>query len=336
MTRAPSASRLGVLFACGVVLLVAVMALSLMIGAFTIAPSEVLRWIRDAWAGGADDATSRVLWSIRLPRILAGALAGAGLGAVGAALQGVYRTPLADPHLLGVSSAAGLGVAIGAMSTPPGHLPLVPFLAGAVGAVAFGVISSRLRSSMGSDRLVLAGVAFGFAILAWTGLFVSIVDNERVPTLGFFIFGSLAGVTWKSLIPALVLLIPASIVLWVYGSGIDLLSLGDRDARSLGFDTRRLIPIVVAAAAIATAAAVGLAGVVGFVGLIVPFFLRRFVGPGHRVLIPASAIGGAVTLVAADTIARSVAAPSEVPLGLITATLGGPLLVWLLVRRSAA
>jgi iron complex transport system permease protein len=276
------------------------------------------------------------LTSIRLPRVLAAALTGAALGGVGAILQGVYRTPLADPNLLGYSSAAGIGAAVGFALTPVGRLPILPIVLAAGSAAVFGVGTSALRARTGRDRFLLAGVAFGFALLAWTGVFVLIVDSARVPTLVFFVFGTLSGTTWRLLLVAAVAIAVAFAVLWRYGPGLDLLSLGDREATHLGFNTKHLVPVVVTAAGVAIGASVVLGGVIGFVGLLVPFLLRPLVGPTHRTLVPAAALGGAIAVVVADTLARTVAAPTEIPLGLITAAFGGPLLAWmLLVRRPA-
>lgn len=332
MMDTSSPTRLTLEFAGGLVLLALTMFGALMFGAFSIGVGDILAWMFGSDA--ADPAAQRVLASIRLPRVLAAAIFGAALGSVGVVLQGAYRSPLADAHLLGYSSAAGAGAAIGFAITPVAAYPVVPVAFAVVVAATFGVATAALRARAGSERLILAGVAFGFAMLAWTGLFVLIVDSPRVPTFMFFVFGSLSGATWKGLVVATVVLVPSVLALWRNGPGLDLLVLGDREARTLGFDTRRLIPTVVAVVGIVVGASVVLGGVVGFVGLLVPFLLRPFVGPRHRILIPAAAIGGAVTVVVADTLARTVAAPSEIPLGLITAAVGGPFLGWLLLRRT--
>ncbi len=332
MTDTSSQARLTVWFGGGLVLLALVMFGALLFGAFTISAGDVVAWM----FGGdtADTAAQRVLTSIRLPRVLAAAVFGSALGSVGVVLQGTYRSPLADAHLLGYSSAAGAGAAIGFAVTPVAAFPVVPVAFAVVAGAAFGISTAALRTRAGSERLILAGVAFGFALLAWTGLFVLIVDSPRVPTFMFFVFGSLSGATWKGLTVATVVLVPAMFALWRYGPGLDLLVLGDREARTLGFDTRRLIPTVVALVGVVVGASVVLGGVVGFVGLVVPFLLRPIVGPRHRILIPAAAIGGAIAVVMADTLARTVAAPSEIPLGLITAAVGGPFLGWLLLRGT--
>lgn len=319
----------------GLAALIALMSVSLMLGAYVINPAEVVDWATSWMTSASNPAVDRVLSSIRLPRVLGAATLGATLGLAGAVLQGTYRTPLADAHLLGYSSAAGLGAAIGFALTPVGTFPIAPVLLAAAAGAAYGALASVFRSRTGSDRFILAGVAFGFALLAWTGLFVLIVDSPRVPTLLFFVFGTLAGTTWKILAAATIVLVPCVVVLWKYGPGIDLLVLGDREATHVGLNATRVVPTVVAVVGVAVGASVALGGVVGFVGLLVPFLLRPFVGSTLRVLLPATAVGGGIVVVIADTLARTVAAPSEVPLGLITAAAGGPFLAWLLVRRRA-
>lgn len=331
MTDTSSPIRLALWFGGGLILLSSAMLGALMFGAFSISLGDVVAWMFGS--DTIDSAAQRVLTSIRLPRVLAAAIFGAALGSVGVVLQGAYRSPLADAHLLGYSSAAGAGAAFGFAITPVAAFPVVPVVFAAVAGAAFGVATAALRARAGSERLILAGVAFGFAMLAWTGLFVLIVDSPRVPTFMFFVFGSLSAATWKGLAVATVVLVPSMYALWRYGPGLDLLVLGDSEARALGFDTRRLIPMVVAIVGIVVGASVVLGGVVGFIGLLVPFLLRPLVGPRHRILIPASAICGALAVVIADTLARTVAAPSEIPIGLITAAVGGPFLGWLLLRR---
>ena len=319
----------------GVVLALSI-AVSLTLGAFTIAPSDVAAWALPGWSDAQNPAIDRILSSIRLPRVLGAAALGAALAAGAAVLQGVYRTPLADGHLLGFSSAAGVGAAAGFGLSPTGAVPLLPVLFAAAAGAAYGAFASVLRSRVSGDRFILAGVAFGFAFLAWTGLFVLVVDSPRIPTLIFFVFGTLVGTTWKVLVTTSIVLYAGVAILWIVGPSIDLLVLGDRQARHVGLDTRRLVPVVIGTVGIVIGASVVLGGVVGFVGLVVPFLLRPLIGPALRILIPGSMLGGALAVVVADTVARTVAAPAEIPLGLITAAVGGPFLAWLLLRRSPA
>jgi iron complex transport system permease protein len=168
---------------------------------------------------------------------------------------------------------------------------------------------------------------------AWTGLFILTVDSSSVPTLSFFIFGSMAGVTW----PMVVMVVPVALVgigfLWWVGPGLDVLSLGEQESIHLGFDARTQVPAALVAIGLVTGASVAIAGVIGFVGLIVPLIIRPMVGSTHRLSIPASAVAGAILLVLLDTAARTLAAPIEIPIGLLTGAIGGPVLV-LLVRRE--
>ena len=332
--RSPAHNR--VWFGLGIVALIGVMTGSLMLGAFAISPSEIVGWISRSTSNTPGEVTDRVLSSIRLPRVLGAALLGATLASVGAVLQGTFRTPLADAHLLGYSSAAGVGAAIGFAITPVGGFPFIPMFFAALTGAVFGVGSAALRARTGPDRFILAGVAFGFALLAWTGMFVLNIDSPRVPTLLFFVFGTLSGTTWRILSVTTTVLLPALVMLWRYGPGLDLMSLGDREATNLGFNTARLVPVIVGIVGVAVGASVVLGGVVGFVGLLVPFVLRPLIGPAHRTLIPGSVIAGAIAVVVIDTLARTLAAPAEIPLGLLTAAVGGPLLAWMLLRRSTA
>ena len=332
--RSPARNR--VWFGLGIVVLIGVMTVSLMLGAFAISPSEIVGWISRSTSNTPGEVTDRVLFSIRLPRVLGAALLGATLASVGAVLQGTFRTPLADAHLLGYSSAAGVGAAIGFAITPFGGFPFVPVFFAALTGAVFGIGSAALRARTGPDRFILAGVAFGFALLAWTGMFVLIVDSPRVPTLLFFVFGTLSGTTWKVLFVTSIVLLPVLAMLWRYGPGLDLMSLGDREATHLGFNTASLVPLIVGLVGVAVGASVVLGGVVGFVGLLVPFVLRPLIGPAHRTLIPGSLIAGAIAVVVIDTLARTLAAPAEIPLGLLTAAVGGPFLAWMLLRRSTA
>ena len=334
MTDGHPPANTGVWLGLGSLALIGAMALSLMLGAFVISPAEIVDWISRSASDAPGGVNDRVLSSIRLPRVIGAALLGAALASVGAVLQGTYRTTLADAHLLGYSSAAGAGAAVGFAITPVGAFPFVPVFLAALAGVMFGVGSAALRARTGPDRFILAGVAFGFAFLAWTGLFVLIVDSPRVPTLLFFVFGTLSGTTWKTLAVTTIVLLPALMMLWRYGHGLDLMSLGDREATHLGFNTATLVPVIVGLVGVAVGAAVVLGGVVGFVGLLVPFVLRPLIGAGHRTLIPGSAIAGAIAVVVFDTLARTVAAPAEIPLGLLTAAVGGPLLAWMLLRRA--
>lgn len=280
--------------------------------------------------------TDNVLWAIRLPRVLTGVVAGAALGVAGVGLQGAFRNPIADPHLLGVAPAAGLGAVAGIALTPAGGSPLLMFAGAVAGALSLALLMRVVAANtVDAGRLVLVGLALGLAVLAVLGAVVLAWDSPRVPTFNFWVFGGLSGATWSKLgIGFLVAAAGIGGVVWL-GRALDVLALGESEARHLGVPVARVRFAVLVAVGLAVGAAVGLSGVVGFVGLVVPLVLRSFVGPAHRSLAGLSALGGAMTLALIDVAARSLAAPIEIPVGLLTAAVGAPVLVWFLLRRSA-
>jgi iron complex transport system permease protein len=329
----PAWYRVGRWYAIFCVALIVAVLVGLVVGEVSIPPAEAWRAFLGRFGLGEGSDVEAVFWSIRMPRIVAGVLVGAALGAAGAALQGVYRNPMADPYLLGISSAAGLGVVVGIALTPAGGVPVLTMAVAAAAGAAFTLFTRRVsRVTVDPARFILVGVALGIALLAWTVMFVFIWDSPRLPTFAYFVFGSLGAITWKAVWGALPFLLGGLALVAIFTRELDLLALGDREARHLGVSVRRVVAAVLAGAGIAVGASVGLAGVIGFVGLLAPFVVRRWVGPSHRNLLPASALVGATAVVAADVLARLVAGPVEVPIGIVTAAFGGPILVWMLVR----
>lgn len=320
----------------GLLLLVATLG-GLLFGAVSVTPADVwhMLGVKTGILDLPENLTDSVLWAIRLPRVLAGALVGAGLGVAGVGLQGTFRNPLADPHLVGIAPAAGLGALAGIAIAPAGGNNLLMMLGAVVGAVMVGLLMKRLAANtLDQGQLILIGLALGLALLALLGAVVLAWDSPRVPTFNFWIFGGLTGTTWGRLGAAVPFVLAGSFaVLWL-GRSLDLLALGERDASHLGVDVASLTTASLVAAGSAIGGAVGLAGVIGFVGLVVPLVLRRVVGPGHRHLAGVSAFGGAIAVVLLDTAARTVAAPIEIPVGLLTAICGAPVLVWVMLRRT--
>jgi iron complex transport system permease protein len=321
-------------FALASMLLLIAMGVSLTLGAVTISLDEVLAWMTGRLPDGS--LSGRVLSGVRLPRTLAAVTVGAALAAAGTAVQGIQRTPVVDAHLMGISGASGLGVAIGYAFAPAGASAQTAVILGAAAGIVYGLMSRRFAgASSGSIVAVLVGIAAGLTLMAWTGLFVLLVDSAQVPTLSFFIFGSLAGVTWPLLAATIPLVIVSIAVLWWLGPGLDILTLGEQASMHLGFNARRNIPLAFTAIGLGIGASVALGGVIGFVGLIVPLAIGPMLGNTHRLTVPATAIGGAITLLLFDTMARTIAAPIEIPIGLLTAAVGGPVLVWLVRRETA-
>ena len=314
-------------------LLVAIGA-SLSLGAVNISISEVLSWATGQLPDGS--LPGRVLSGVRLPRTLAAVAVGAALAATGTVLQGIQRTPVVDAHLMGISGSAGLGIAIGYAIAPSSASPQTAVLLGVVAAIGYGLLSRRFTAANGGSIVgVLVGIGAGLALMAWTGLFVLLIDSADVPTLSFFIFGSLSGVNWPLVAIGVPLVVISLALLWWMGPGLDLLTLGERASMHLGFDVHRRVPLALGAIGVGVGASVALGGVIAFVGLIVPLAIRPMLGSVNRLMIPASAIGGAIAVLAFDIVARTLAAPVEIPIGLLTAAVGGPVLVWLVRRETA-
>jgi iron complex transport system permease protein len=237
---------------------------------------------------------------------------------------------------MGISGAAGLGVAIGYAIAPTGAASQTAVVLGVATGAGYALLSRRFTAANGGSAIsVLVGIGAGLALMAWTGLFVLLVGGADVPTLSFFIFGSLSGASWVLVAVAVPLIVVSITSLWWMGPGLDLLTLGERSSMQLGFDVRRRLPLALAAIGIGVGASVALGGVIGFVGLIVPLTIRPLLGSVNRLMIPASAIGGAIAVIAFDILARTLAAPTEIPIGLLTASVGGPVLVWLIRKETA-
>ena len=313
--------------------------ISASMGSVEIPPSEVLGMLARRLGSGLGAEPSAqaeaVLSGIRLPRIALGTIGGACLGVAGAGLQGVLRNPLADPQLLAVGPGASLG-AVAFMLALGATAPAA--LAGAtVGAVVVTRILRRFTSSVEGavDRLVLAGVALGLVLSAWVGFLVFAADRAAVPPVDFWLLGSVAGATWRTAVNVALVGVFGFVLIAGAARSLDVLALGESEARHVGVDVDLVVQVVLLGCALTVGAAVGAAGVVGFVGLVVPHVMRRWLGPSHRPLLAASALGGALLVTVSDLAARTVAAPIEIPVGLITTAVGGPFFLWLLMRTRS-
>ena len=285
-----------------------------------------------------------IVWNLRLPRVIFGAVVGATLAAAGAAMQGLFRNPLADPYLTGTASGAAFGATVaifasgtqalafasGMFSGTSSLVPLCAFL-GAFGAVMLTLwLSSMGRKSNAS--LVLSGVIVGAMLTAIT-TYIQMYDADRMRAVFSWTLGNLALAGWSEVLTVLPYALLGMTALWMFSRSLDALQLGEDTASTLGVRVDRLKLFVVIAASLATAAAVSYAGIIGFVGLIAPHVMRRLGGPAHRALIPASALAGAALLVLADLGARVLIRPQELPVGIVTTMLGGPFFLWLLRRK---
>lgn len=278
-----------------------------------------------------------VFLSIRLPRVLLGIVVGAGLAMSGAVLQGLFRNPLADPGLVGVSSGAALGAALAIVLGAAAFLGAAGIAVFAFGAglattlVVYRIATRGRRTSV--TTMLLAGIAVNALCGAGVGALVLFADDGQLRDLTFWTLGSLGGATWATL-GVTTLLVGIALVAspWL-ARALDAMLLGESEARHLGIRTERVKRTSVVLAALAAAAATAAAGLIGFVGLVAPHIIRLVLGPGHRALLPGAALMGALLLVSADLAARLVLQPIEVPIGIVTASIGAPFFLWLLLRE---
>ncbi|MFB7271943.1 FecCD family ABC transporter permease [Streptomyces sp. NPDC056244] len=312
--------------------------LSAGIGAYGIPLGDVLSSVlhRTGLGGAALDRVGEsVLWNVRLPRVVLALLVGASLGCAGALTQGVFGNPLAEPGVIGISSGAAVGavasIALGLSFFGNWTVTVCAFVAG-LATVLLVYALSRSGGRTEVVTLILTGIAVNAFAGALIGLFIFFADNAQITQITFWQLGSLAQATWPKVLAVLPCAMVGLAVAPFYARKLDLLALGERPARHLGVDVERLRVVLVLVVALLTAAAVAVAGVITFVGLLVPHLLRMANGPGHRFLVPGSALGGALVLLAGDLAARTVAAPAELPLGVLTALFGSPFFFWLLRR----
>jgi iron complex transport system permease protein len=334
---------------------------SIFLGRYAISPREVAttllsgihQWACDFWNGwalGVSDASiltlspasphevhtlhHTVIFGIRLPRILAAVLVGAGISVAGTSFQGLFKNPLVSPELLGVASGAGFGAALGILlSGRPMVIQASAFLAG-ITAVTVTYAISRVYRSTVILVLVLSGIIVGALFSALISLIKYVADPyDTLPAIVFWLMGSLASVTGRELEMAAPPILAAGVVLFVIRWRINLLAMGDDEARALGVNTKRMSQLIIICATVITASAVCISGIIGWVGLVVPHIGRLLVGPDFRRLVPASALIGAIFLLAMDNLSRIVF-PTEIPLGILTAIIGAPVFAWLLGRRK--
>jgi iron complex transport system permease protein len=316
--------------------------LAVLVGPVRLAPGAVLAELAGRLPlvdteSGLSGQEAAILWQLRLPRVVLGGLVGAMLALAGAAYQGVFRNPLADPYLLGAAAGAGLGatlaIAYGADSStwPVGLLPLAAF-AGAVGGVAAAYALGRSGGARTATSLILAGVAVA-AFLTAIQTYVQQRESETLREVYGWILGRLTTTGWSEVALVVPYALASTLVILAHRRLLDVLAVGDDEAASLGAPAGRVRLVVVAAATLATAAAVAVSGLIGFVGIIVPHTVRLVAGSGHRLLLPLSLVGGASFLILADLAARTVTAPAELPIGVVTAFVGAPFFA--LVLRTA-
>ncbi|QDT25656.1 FecCD family ABC transporter permease [Gimesia panareensis] len=312
-------------------------------GAVQLSLSEIWQGLTGAAAGAQIET---ILWQIRLPRVVLAACVGAGLAVAGAAFQGVFRNPLADPFVIGASSGAALGATLALLClagsvtviTSTGQVPWLILAAfGGAMLIVGAVFVIAALSNLGRSAPLLTLILAGMALSSFTGALVSLImflNHEMLNTIFNWLLGSFSGRHWNEIAIAGPVILVSGGLLWMLSRPLDLLSFGDETAMSLGLPSGKVRLLILAAATLCTAACVSVSGVIGFLGLMAPHMTRILLGPRHGLLIPGSALLGAILLVIADTLARTVIAPTEIPVGVVTALMGCPFFLFLLISRG--
>nr|WP_111300397.1 iron ABC transporter permease [Paracoccus saliphilus] len=338
------AARLGLKLGLGTALAAIMMTavgLSVSVGAVSVPLTTVWGVVLDRllpglvtpdWSAGR----ASIVWEIRLPRVILAGIVGAGLGLVGAALQSVTRNPLADPHLLGISSGGAFGAIAALLHTGLflGALtvPLMAF-GGALLATAMVLGLASVARATSADRLVLTGVAVSFVVMACANILIFLGDPKATHTVVFWMLGGLGLAQWGHLAWPLAVLLPCGLWLWAQAGRLNAMSLGDETAASLGLEVGRFRLTVFVVAALITGVMVAFSGLIGFVGLMMPHLVRMFVGGDNVRVLPGSAFAGAVFLIGADALARVALAPEDLPVGVVTGLCGGLFFIWIMARR---
>ena len=326
---------LGVLVCLGAVLV------GCLVGPAGLDAGAVMLELLDAVPGvevdsGMSVAQQAIFWEIRLPRVVLGVLVGGMLALAGATYQGVFRNPLADPYLLGVSSGAGLGATLGIVAggaIGPAGIPLLAFVGGLLGVAATYALGSSVGGGRGAVVIVLAGVAVGAFFNAIQN-FVQQQYDDSLLSVYAWMLGRLGTDGWSDVVIALPYVAVSCVAILLHGRLLDVMSVGDVEAASLGVDPAKVRLALVVTATLGTAAVVSVSGLIGFVGIVVPHAVRLLFGAGHRTLLPLSLLLGAAFLVLCDVVARTALAPAEVPVGVVTAVLGAPFFLVVLRRHK--
>lgn len=337
-------------FRQGVIVLILLVVLVIVACLISLGSGPTGVGLGDLWAYLTGDAASLstqdrvVLEAVRLPRTALGLLVGAGLAVSGAMMQGLFRNPLADPGIVGVTSGAALAavtaIVFGPVLLAPvalifgnQFLPLMAFFGGLINTWALYLIATQ-GGRTSTTALILSGIAIGALSAAMMGLMIFIADDRQLRDITFWSLGSLGGATSGRVLSILPFIVAVLAIIPFVARGLDALVLGDAVAFHMGVPVQRLKRIVIVAVAAACGSTVAVAGSIGFVGIVVPHLLRLVMGPSHRFLLPGSALGGGALLLIADSVARTIASPAELPIGVITALFGAPVFLFLLLKRN--
>lgn len=303
--------------------------LALFIGVYGVTPSQVLEIILNAFTG-IDTLESTVILEIRMPRIILTGLTGMALAASGTTLQSVLRNPLVDPFILGISAGAAFGCALAIGFIPWVSLQLIAFIFGGL-AVIMACLMSRIGGEICKLSLVLSGIIISALFTALLSMIKFMVDPMKLQSIVFWLMGSFSMADWPQIRSSGVGIILGCLPIFLLRWRLNVMSMGDEEARSLGVNVSRERIIFIACSTLAVTSAVSVSGLIGWVGLMVPHLVRMLVGPEHRRLVPLSMAGGAAFMIFADTIARSLGS-ADIPVGIITAIVGAPFFIYLMKR----
>lgn len=310
---------------------------ALSLGAIHVGLYDVIGALAGVLSGKSSASEELILFSVRLPRILFAGLVGASLSLGGVVFQALLRNPLADPYVLGISGGSALGAIIGIVLGAGSFYLGIPFLAFCGGLLTVSlvfVVAGGSRGMLLDNTLILAGVVVNSFFSAAILFALSVVSSMELHSISFWLMGDLSGAAWKEITVAAVCLLIGFVILYAQARKLNLMVQGEETALQLGVNIRATKYILLIVTSLLTAVAVSLAGIIGFVGMMVPHMMRLVFGSDHRLLLPAAALFGASFLVAADTLARILLAPAELPVGVITALCGAPYFIFLMRRRG--
>ena len=314
-------------------------------GASTITPYDVLVAILKStpFIGkylniNIPDTHLLIIFMVRMPRIIMASLVGMGLAVVGATFQSLFKNPMADPHILGISSGAALGAALGIVLRLPSmvaSLSVVTIFAfiGAISTTILVYYIAQVRGKLTTTNLLLAGSAVSFLMSAMISI-IMVFNQEDVNKIVFWMMGSFNASSWKNIQLVAPIIMIGTVIIYFFHRDLNLMLIGDENAKSLGVETEKLKQLIVIISSMIIAVSVSFSGIIGFVGFLVPHMVRIIFGPSNKVLIPFSALGGAVFLLLADTVARTIASPAELPVGAVTALIGSPYFIYLLIKMK--
>lgn len=340
-------TKLLIVFLCLIVLFVASLYWSLVTGSVELSQKDIFGAIQSYISGNIDKTNEMnimVINEIRLPRIILSFIIGASLSITGAAMQGLFRNPLADPALIGVSTGAALGavifIVLGSIILP--NLPqdfslYIQPIAAFVGGIISTIIAYKLASRSGMTNisiLLLAGIAVNAMNGAIYGFFVFIANDAQLRNITFWSLGSFSGSNWTSVSISIFAVLIPSLFLLKYGKVLNIISLGEKEAYYLGVNLQHIKRVIIFIAAVSIGGGVSQAGIIGFLGLVTPHIIRLWFTHNYKYLLPLSMLFGGTLLMIADTLARTIVSPAELPIGILTTGLGGPFFIWLLLREK--